>query len=217
VSPWVVFAVGMAACGPAEPVCAERRQESLERCQENLERCSEDEILAAQGELGEYVYGLNQDEAALRETVIRRVGLGRLVESLRRTRDATLKAGIVEILREREDPPVAQVFATRGDRRALRALATKYRRWEVSSQELSYGVAVFGEQRDYAVTPHLLASLGTASLNLAGGALETLQVLYPGASPADLASSAAARATSPAGGESGSDSKDAAAGRRALA
>lgn len=189
--------------------------EDLERCSSPLERCSGDEILdmlALVGGVGIYGLDLSATDADLRATIVRRVGLERLVEALRGTQDESLMAGIVEVLHETDDPEVAKVFAARhaegvgaasyrmtvylarrGDRGALRLLAENHWRWGVSSHERAYGVPVFGEQLYYAATPQLIESLDAASLNLSGAAAETLDVLYPGAGPEDVASPAAAR------------------------
>jgi hypothetical protein len=150
--------------------------------------------------------------------VVRRIPLTELLGALARTGDEHLRQHIVQALWDRpeaeitetyarlmHDPPrdtadcrMATQLAKGGDPRALgvlrRDLARLGRpsRCGFSSAEWGGVAPIFGQQKDYAAAPALIEALGAASLNLADGALEALDLLYPGASADDVKDPAAA-------------------------
>lgn len=183
-----------------------------------LSACSPDGLLwlmtepVSPADLG-FDYGLD----ALHAEVTRRIPLADLLGALDATRDDGLREAIVQVLWDRpedeiarayarlmRDPPrdrvdcrMATQLAKRGDRRALRLLARDlglFREAACGFSSLEWaGVApIFGQQKYYAAAPALIEALGAASLNLAGGAHEALDLLYPGASADDVQDPAAA-------------------------
>jgi hypothetical protein len=178
----------------------------------NLTPCSADQLLWLLSTEGINRFFPEVDPPAVRKAVAERVALPKLLAVLKSSRDLTEKEAIVFVLSERKDPEIASAFASilgtrpdssscwmavylarSGDVRALDFLDKNYWKCPVSSWQWSYVVPVFGEQKFFPATAHLLESLNAASLNLAEAALHTLGLLYPGASPSDVETPAVAR------------------------
>lgn len=185
---------------------------------QTLAACSSDGLLllltepAPSSEMGFY-YGSD----ALHAEVVRRIPLTGLLGVLGSTRDEVLREELVQVLWDRPEDEIARTYvrlmrdpprdtadcrmathlAKRGDRPALALLSRdlgqlRDARCGFSSLEWAGIAPIFGEQKYYAAAPALIEALGAASLNLAGGAHEALDMLYPGASPKDVESPAAA-------------------------
>jgi hypothetical protein len=75
---------------------------------------------------------------------------------------------------------VAMYLAKKGYAKALEILNNYYWKWPVSSWQFSYTAELFGKYKYYPAADNLIESLNAASFNLADGAIDALQNLYPG-------------------------------------
>jgi hypothetical protein len=142
-----------------------------------------------------------EDLEIQQELVRRRVDRA-LIDAYRRSRDVVQQTQLVATLYELEGGSVVkfmrtlatedtelsnyyalQYLGSRGDRRALEILNKNYFKYPVSSLQWSFTVALFGKYRFRPAVENLIESLNAASLNLAGAALESLQMIFPGSPP----------------------------------
>jgi hypothetical protein len=175
--------------------------------------------------------GVNQqgvDDSAVRDELGHRVSaspaiLRQVLDAFGKPVDLVQRDELVDVLYGHSEPSVARAFKKRlsaqrskascriaaylghrGDSRALAILNENFWSCPLSSLEWSYVVSAFSDWRYYPATENLIEALDAASLNLAGGALDALKVLYPGATAKDLATPEAAKRYFEAQARSGS-------------
>jgi hypothetical protein len=73
----------------------------------------------------------------------------------------------------------------KGYTKALEILNDNYWKWPISSWQFSYTAELFGKYKYYPAIDNLIESINAASINIAAGAIEALQNLFPG-SPKDF-------------------------------
>ena len=109
--------------------------------------------------------------------------------------DQRIQTAFLSRLSEEEDEEsyyVANYLAKRGITKALDVLNRHYFQYPVSSVQWSVTASLFGKYKYRSAASNLVESLDAASLNLAGAACDSLQMLFPD-SPRHFDSPKAAR------------------------